>query len=105
MELRFKKFDEFVTRDEIVLGEAHRVYHRTGEVDPELMLYASYVHVVSLATGDDYYVPTDFIVGRDPATGVIRLSVTMKQVEALTWTRIPDFVAHGQAREEALPRM
>jgi hypothetical protein len=48
------------------------------------------------------YVPLDFIAGRDP-DGRVTLTVTMKQVEDRTWTRVPDFVVHGEARHEGLP--
>ena len=96
------KFDEIWTRDGYLLGEAHHLCHRTQDIDPVLLLYPTYLYVVSFDIGDDYYVPLDFVAGRDP-DGRVTLAVTMKQIQDRTWTRTPDFVARGQARHEALP--
>ena len=101
-QLQLYKFDEIWTRDGYLLGEAYNLCHRTQDIDPVLQLYATYLYVVSFDIGDDYYVPLDFIAGREP-DGRVTLAVTMKQVQNRTWTRIPDFVARGQARHEALP--
>jgi hypothetical protein len=57
---------------------------------------------VSFELGDDFYVPTDFVAGRDPQTGHITLTVTEKKVANKTWTRLPDFILHGEARQEEL---
>ncbi|HEX6386481.1 MAG TPA: hypothetical protein VF177_17555 [Anaerolineae bacterium] len=106
MTVELKRLDEVWTKDGERLGQARLLYHRTAAAepaDPDLKLYPAYLYVVSLEVGDDYYVPTLFIAGRDPGTNRVMLTATMADVMEETWSRMPDFVAHGQAREEALP--
>ncbi|HEX6385635.1 MAG TPA: hypothetical protein VF177_13270 [Anaerolineae bacterium] len=100
--MRIKKLDQVYTKDNVHLGKAHCLYHRTTEIRPEWGYYATYVYMVSFQLGDDYYVPTDFIAGRDPHNGHIILTVTEKKVANNTWTRLPDFVARGDASKEEL---
>ncbi len=97
------KYHPIYTQDGIRLGEAHCLYHRTKDIRPEWQLYASYVHVVSLEMGDDFFVPTAFIAGPDPETGKMVLTVPMHEVERQTWTRLPDFIWRREAKEEMLP--
>lgn len=100
-----KKLDQVYTRDRQQLGVAQRLYHRTHDVRPTWEHYATYILVQSYAQGDDFYVPTEFVSGRDPQTGHIALTVTEKDVETKTWTRLPEFVLHGEAgREELMDR-
>lgn len=96
------KDDEFWTNDGHQLGRAHHLSHRLQDVDPVLQLYATYVHVVSMDIGDDYYVPTEYIAGRSE-DGRVTLTVSMGEVQDLTWTRVPDFIIRGEAHDEALP--
>lgn len=100
--MEIHKLDEVWTADSQKLGVAHHLYHNLGEVNPDLQLYASYLEVESFDFGDDYYLPTDFITGRDPATGRVHLDVTLKQVMEATWFRRPDCIVRGQARQEEL---
>ncbi|MCI0398656.1 MAG: hypothetical protein L0332_34205 [Chloroflexi bacterium] len=100
--MSIKKLDQVYTKDNRHLGKAHRLYHRTTEIRPKWEHYATYVHVESFELGDDFYVPTDFVAGRDPQTGYIILTVTGKKVENKTWTRLPDFILRGEARKEEL---
>lgn len=94
--------DQVFTSDEQYLGSARILYHRPeNEVNPQLLLYASYLEVENLKYGDNYFVPTDFITQRD-AQSRLHLSATMRQVQERTWTRQPHFVAHGQAKIEKL---
>lgn len=97
-----KKHDQVYTRDRQQLGAAQRLYHRTRDVRPGWKHYATYILVQSFAQGDDFYVPTDFVGGRDPQAGHIVLTVTEKDVETKTWTRLPEFVLHGEASSEEL---
>jgi hypothetical protein len=97
-----KKLDQVYTRDRQQLGVAQRLYHRTHDVRPGWKHYASYILVQSFAQGDDFYVPTDFVTGGDAQTGHIVLTVTEKDVETRTWTRLPEFVLHGEANIEEL---
>jgi hypothetical protein len=102
MPTEIRKLDEVWTSDDIRLGLAHRFFHRTRDVNPELQLYGSYLQVKNFDLGDDYYVPTDYMAGRDPASGRIRLSVPFRTAMAQTWTRLPQFVLMGLARREEL---
>lgn len=103
MEIDIKRQDEVWTVDEQKLGVALQLFHRTDEINPSLQLYASYLEVGNLDYGEVFYVPTDFITERQVETG--RLMVSKKRDEAmqLTWFRMPEFVAHGQYRQEGLP--
>ena len=106
MAVEVTQSDQVCTREGYPLGQAHSLYHRTPAAepaDPELKLYPTYLYVVSLDIGDDYYIPTDFIGGRDPESNRVTLTATMADVMDETWSRIPDFVARGQAHEEILP--
>jgi len=101
--MNFKTNDEVWTADNQMLGTIFALYHRpTGEVNPKELLYASYLAVENETYGDNYFVPADFIAGRDELSGHIVLQVTMKVVRERTWTRKPAFVAHGQGMAETL---
>ncbi|NIT55781.1 MAG: hypothetical protein GWN00_05955, partial [Aliifodinibius sp.] len=69
MELTISKLEEVWTADDKKLGVANAIYHRLEGINPELKYYASYLHVQNFDYGDDYYIPTDFIEGRDEETG------------------------------------
>jgi len=97
-----RKFDQVYTKDNRHLGVAHRLYHRLNDVRPEWEYYATYMLVESFKLGDDFYVPTDFVAGRNPQTGHIMLTVTENKVETNTWTRQPDFILRGEAGLEEL---
>lgn len=104
MTLNLKAKDEIWSKDGQRLGLADHIYHRTDteNVDPELELYASYLHVFSTEIGDDYYVPLEFIYA-DEANGRFAIDLTMEEAMAKGWSRLPDFVAKGQATKEELP--
>lgn len=97
------KDDAVVTQDGVQLGVARVVYHRDPtEVNPDLLLYGSYLEVENLDYGDNYFVPMDFVAAHDAGTHRLTLAVKFKQVLDRTWTRQPDFVAHGRAVVEHL---
>ncbi|MDX1614340.1 MAG: hypothetical protein R3300_08525 [Candidatus Promineifilaceae bacterium] len=100
--MEIRKLDEVWTADDKKLGLAQKLYHREGQSDPKLKLYGSYLEVESFDYGDDYYVPTDFIEGRDAEAGRVYLSVKLQKVLENTWSRLPDFIARGNRQEEAL---
>ena len=105
MAIELTQSDEVCTSDGHRLGQAHALYHRTPAAeaaDPDLKFYPTYLYVVSLDIGDDYYVPADFVAVRDPESNRVTLTATMADVMNKTWSRIPNFVARGQAREEVL---
>lgn len=98
------KDDTVITQDGVELGTAHVLYHRdAATVNPELLWYASYLEVENLDYGDNYFVPTEYIVGHDAGTKRLALSVKFHQILEQTWTRQPDFIAQGQATVEELP--
>ena len=103
METAINKQDEVWTADEQKLGIAFRLFHRTEGINPAQQLYASYLEVENFDYGEIFYVPTDFVAGRQAETGRILLSKKRDEAMKLTWFRMPDFVAHGQSRKEALP--
>ncbi|MGD2050314.1 MAG: hypothetical protein PVH03_12495 [Chloroflexota bacterium] len=103
MEDSINKLEEIWTAEDKKLGLAKYLYHRQSEINPKLQLYARYLEVENFEYGDDYYVPTDFIEGRDPESGKIRLSLSFDEVMKRTWFRMPDFIAHGDCRREELP--
>lgn len=103
MDLDIKKLEEVWTAEDKKLGLAQQLFLRQGEVNPELQLYAAYLEVENFDYGEGFYIPTDFISGRDQETGHLILSVTIDQVMNNTWFRMPDFVAHKQYDQQALP--
>jgi hypothetical protein len=98
-----RALDVVETDDAARVGLAQALFYRARLVNPALRLYGVYLQVKNFATGSDYYIPTDFIAGRDPASGIIRLTVPFRVVMDETWFRMPQFVLQGEARREALP--
>lgn len=103
MKIDLKQSDEIWTQDGHRLGHPHRIYHRMDEINPALELYPAYVHVLSFDLGDDFYIPTDFLNGRNADSGHVLLSVPMETVLKNSWDRLPDFVIQKVARPEELP--
>ena len=102
MNLNLKKKDEIWSKDGHLLGQVNQIYHRTNDVNPELELYARYLHVFSLELGDDYYLPMEFIT-EDKETGRFTFDMTMEKVVAKGWSRLPTFIVEGESTEEELP--
>jgi len=102
MDFTINKLEEVWTADDKKLGVANAIYHRLEGVNPELKYYASYLHVQNFDYGDDYYIPTDFIDGRDQKTGKLSLRKTFHEVLENTWTRMPEFVLQGNGLIEKL---
>lgn len=103
MEESINKLEEIWTVEGRKLGLAQNLFHRQDEINPKLQLYASYLEVGDFEYGGVFYVPTDFIAGRDSETGKISLSVSFNEVMKRTWFRMPDFITHGKSRKEELP--
>jgi hypothetical protein len=102
MDLEIIKLDEVWTADSKKLGLAQSLFHRTKDINPKLLLYASYLEVESYEFGEIYYVPTDYVEGREPDTGRVMLAVDLQTVLKRTWARLPDFIAHGEAEKQDL---
>jgi hypothetical protein len=102
MDLVVKKLDEVWTEDDKKLGLAQELLHRLEAVNPDLLYYASYLEVESYEYGMTYFVPTDFIAVREPESGRVTLTATLKDVMDNTWFVIPDFIVRSEARKETL---
>jgi len=103
MKLLITNLERVYTQDGQHLGEAHRLHHRTHDVNPNLEQYDTYLQVISFTDGESYYIPTDFIAGYVEGTKDILLSVSMAELMNHTWFRIPIFVALGDEQMERLP--
>lgn len=102
MDFAINTQEDVWTADDKKLGVANAIYHRLEGIDPKLRYYAAYLHVQNFDYGDDYYIPTDFIKGRDEKTGHVVIRNTFQKVLENTWTRMPEFILHGHGRIEKL---
>ncbi len=98
-----KRFAKVWTADDVYLGEAIRLHHRTHDVNPALKLYQTYLESKSIEMGGSVYIPTDFVADYDPAADRVTLSVDARTVQHETWERAPDFIAHHTSQVEELP--
>jgi hypothetical protein len=89
------------TDDDVLLGEVIRILHRTGEIDPELALYESYMNIWDVHSGQRVFVPTDFIDSEQPDR--VNLWIDLAEVKHEFWGRIPPFVAGRRFTVEELP--
>ncbi|GJM40904.1 MAG: hypothetical protein DHS20C20_11860 [Ardenticatenaceae bacterium] len=101
--MKFKKYDQVVTADDIILGDLLRIHHREEDVNSALQLYASYLEVWSIDMGGRTFIPTDFIDEYDAAARTVYISETLNTVQQETWDRAPNFVAGRKSRKEELP--
>ena len=102
MNLKINKLEEVWTADKVRLGLADRVFHRNEGVNPDLELYEAYLVIENFDLGSNFYVPVDFISDHDEETRGIKLTVTFAEVLKNTWSRMPHFIALGDARREEL---
>jgi hypothetical protein len=105
MALKITNLERVWTKDGHHLGEAHRLYHRTHDINPEWEFYKTYLQVVSFEKGESYYIPTEFIADYAQEDEEIYLTVTMKELMDRTWFRTPDFIALSDDEIEVLPAM
>lgn len=103
MGIEIKKLDEVWTADEQKLGIAQSLFHRTDDADPALQLYETYLEVGDFNFGESFYVPIDFIANRQADAKRVELSKKRDEAMQLTWFRMPNFIAQGHYRKEALP--
>ncbi len=88
---------EVWTKDGVRLGRARRWHYRPEEeVNPEDLLFASYLEVENFELGDVFFVPDVYLSDTEGERVVV--DATMWQVERRTWTRTPDFAAFGRGR-------
>lgn len=93
-ENNIKKYADVFTADEVNVGRALRLHHRTYDINPDMRLYASYLESNSIQMGGSIFIPTEFIDSVDPKANAIWLSVDLGTVKRETWDRTPDFIAH-----------
>jgi hypothetical protein len=98
-----KFLDEVWTEDGHKLGEVHHIHHRPGEVDPDLLLYETYLEIQDFGLGMTYFVPTEF-VQVDGTNGRVIVNESFREVLSNRWNNRPPFIAGGFARTEELPR-
>ncbi|MAT96995.1 MAG: hypothetical protein CL608_07625 [Anaerolineaceae bacterium] len=93
-----------LTADEYKLGQVHTVYHREETAKPESILFSSYLMVVNMTIGDDYYVPTTYIDDTRDGEAAVWLTLTHDDIKEKQLTRLPQFVANDQFTEEKLAK-
>ena len=103
MEIDIRKLEEVWSSDDKLFGLAQYVFMREEGADPDLQLYEGYLGVENYELGEIFYIPLDFITGRDHMGERVLVSATFSEALQQTWTRIPHFVAHGDGRKEELP--
>lgn len=91
-----------LSADEYKLGQTHTLYHRQETTEPEDEPFNSYLMVVNMAIGDDYYVPTTYIDDTKNEETAVWLTLTHAEIKELQLTRLPQFVANHQFTEEKL---
>jgi len=104
-ENNIKKYAAVLTADEVNVGQAIRLHHRTYDINPEMKLYASYLESNSVQLGGSTFIPTDFIEEVDPEENKIWLSVKFSTVKRETWDRTPTFIAHRTNKIEELSQV
>lgn len=105
MQIDVKFHDEVVTADNDRLGVAQRLYHYSGEDFLETQGFRDFLKVFDFETGDDFYIPTDFLVGRDAAKRAVQLSLTSYDVQQRTFSRKPRAIAYAVAESIELPTL
>lgn len=103
MKQNLKQNTPVLTADEYLLGQAHTLYHRQEPAEPELRLFATYLMVVNMTIGDEFYVPTTYIDEARPEAGTaVHLTLTRDDIKDQQLTRTPQFVIDDQFKEEKL---
>lgn len=88
------------TADGKILGKTHAYHLRVNQPEPELGLYPSYLMVVNIHIGDDFYIPTVFIDEEHSTQDEIRLTITEQEIQKKQYTRLP---VDDKYRHEELP--
>lgn len=92
-----------LTADEYRLGQLNRLYHRDELAEPQHSLFASYLMVVNMTIGDDFYVPTTYIDETRAGETAVFLTLTLDEIENKQLTRTPQFIIDDRFMEEKLP--
>lgn len=101
MSVDINHHDSVITTDGKTLGVAQRIY-RTIEDDPiETTMYNEHLKVVSMQTGENFYIPLEFVGGR--SAGNVPLSLSYRQVLNNAFDHTPRYIAYSVGTKEALP--
>ena len=93
--------DPIMTTDGKMLGVAQRIY-RTTEDDPiETGIYNEHLKVVSMTTGEDFFIPLEFL-GKRSADGVT-VSLSYREVLNSRFDHEPRYIAYSVGTKVALP--
>lgn len=103
MKQKLKQNLPVLTVDDYRLGQTHTLYHRQEAAQPELKRFASYLMVVNMTMGDDYYIPTAHIDETPPEGTAVHLTLTRDDIQDQQLTRTPQFIIDDQFTEEKLP--
>lgn len=102
MKQDLKQNTPVLTADAYRLGQAHTLYHRQAAAEPEHKLFASYLMVVNMTIGDDYYVPTTYIDETKAGETAVYLTLTRDDIKDQQLTRTPQFIIDNRFKEEKL---
>lgn len=103
MKQNLKQNHPVLTADAYRLGQTHSLYHRQEPAQPELRLFATYLMVVNMTIGDEYYVPTAYIDETKAEKTAVYLTLTRQEIQTQQLTRIPQFIVEERCDEEPLP--
>ncbi|MGB1250062.1 MAG: hypothetical protein ACPG8W_05470 [Candidatus Promineifilaceae bacterium] len=93
--------DPVMTADGRQLGVAQRIY-RTVEDDPiETTSYNEHLKVISFETGENFFIPLEFI--NDRADGQVSLTLTYREVLNSAFDHMPRYIAYEVGTKQALP--
>lgn len=95
-----------VTADNKSLGVAQRIYrHADTAADVATEPYEGYLKVVDLRIGDTYFIPLEYLEERTAASAPLRVRLRFGDVEELTLSRTPRFIAYGETVTEELDQV
>lgn len=83
-----------MTKDGVQLGLAQSMYRAEPEDGLEVKPYLSYLKVFDFNSGDDYYIPMEFVT---ESSEDVSLSLSQKQILAKSMSAMPRSVAYGSA--------
>lgn len=102
MKYSLKENVPVLTSDEYKLGQTHTLYHRQLPARPEHDQFASYLMVVNMTIGDEYYVPTTYVDESKSDETAVWLTLTRDDIQEKQLTRLPQFVVDNQFHKERL---
>lgn len=102
MSVTIRYHDKVETADGRSLGVAQRIYHYDGDDYLEMDGFRHYLKTFDFESGDDFYIPLEYVAGRDDATGTVTLSIKFRVIQTKTFSRAPRAIAYRIAQAEDL---